>query len=284
MVKSYYVSKNNQQVGPFSESDIVTKIKAKELSWMDYIYDELKKDWIIIVEHKDFNKMFVESVLKNSVVDPIPMLGEKSADKSRPKESAIVTAIKEKAWYVLKDNNNYGPFSKVEVIQMLQAKILYEYDFLWQAEMESWKRLAEITDFSRDNLKKLIQSSDPEVSEIFFRRRNVRVNYGCSLIVHNNKQIFKGRSLEISSGGAGVYIDTSHFAPGQNLFLHFQPGDGVPPFNAVCTIISKEFHSNPISKVNEFKYGVKFTSISQNIKQKIQEFAEKEVIHRKKVA
>ena len=167
---------------------------------------------------------------------------------------------------------------------MLQAKILYEYDFLWQPEMDSWKRLAEITEFSKDNLKKLIQSGDPEVSEVFFRRRNVRVNYGCSLIVHNNKQIFKGRSLEISSGGAGVYIDTNQFTPGQNLFLHFQPGDGVPPFNAVCSIISKEFHSNPISKVSEYKYGVKFTSVSQNIKQKIQEFAEKEVINRKKVA
>lgn len=278
MVKNYYVSKNNQQIGPFSEDDVIGKIKSKEISWMDYIYDEAKKDWVIIVEHKAFNKLFTESVLKHSINDPTLNKAPKSVD------SSAADSIKEKAWYVLKDNNNYGPFSKAEVIQMLQAKILYEYDFLWQPEMESWKRLAEIEDFSRTNLKKLIQSGDPTISEIFFRRRNVRVTYGCSLIVHNNKQIFKGRSLEISSGGAGVYIDTNQFTPGQNLFLHFQPGDGVPPFNAVCTIISKEFHSHPINKINEFKYGVKFTSISQNIKQKIQEFAEKEMIQRKKVA
>jgi len=222
--------------------------------------------------------LFTETVLKHSASDPL--VGKPTSRL----ESTPANSIQEKAWYILKDNNNFGPFSKVEIIQMLQAKILYEYDFLWQPEMESWKRLAEINDFSRANLKKLIQSGDPAISEVFFRRRNVRVNYGCSLIVHNNKQIFKGRSLEISSGGAGVYIDTNQFNPGQNLFLHFQPGDGVPPFNAVCTIISKEFHSHPINKVNEFKYGVKFTSISQNIKQKIQEFAEKEMIQRKKVA
>ncbi len=280
MAKNYYVSKNNQQIGPFSEETLINKIKAKEISWMDYIYDEAKKDWIIIVEHKSFNKMFTESVLKHSINDPTV----NKKPQAKAKDLPTVDAIKEKAWYVLKDNNNYGPFSKAEIIQMLQAKILYEYDFLWQPEMESWMRLAEISDFSRTNLKKLIQSGDPEISEIFFRRRNVRVTYGCSLIVHNNKQIFKGRSLEISSGGAGVYIDTNQFAPGQNLFLHFQPGDGVPPFNAVCTIISKEFHANPISKADEYRYGVKFTSISQNIKQKIQEFAEKEVIQRKKVA
>jgi hypothetical protein len=278
MVKNYYVSKNNQQIGPFSEDDLVHKIKAKEISWMDYIYDEARKDWVIIVEHKAFNKMFTESVLKHSINDPT------IAKQPKPKDLTPVESIKEKAWYVLKDSNNYGPFSKAEIIQMLQAKILYEYDFLWQPDMESWKRLAEISDFSRTNLKQLIHSGDPAVSEIFFRRRNVRVNYGCSLIVHNNKQIFKGRSLEISSGGAGIFIDTNQFTPGQNLFLHFQPGDGVPPFNAVCTIISKEFHSNPINKANEFKYGVKFTSISQNIKQKIQEFAEKEIIQRKKVS
>lgn len=278
MVKNYYVSKNNQQIGPFSEQEIISKIKSKEISWMDYIYDDSKKDWVIIVEHKAFNKMFTESVLKHSIDDPMMSKSTKSLKLSSEE------SFPEKAWYVLKDNNNYGPFSKAEIIQMLQAKILYEYDFLWQPEMENWKRLAEITDFSRTNLKKLIQSGDPAVSEIFFRRRNIRVTYGCSLIVHNNKQIFKGRSMEISSGGAGVYIDTNQFTPGQNLFLHFQPGDGVPPFNAICTIISKEFHSHPINKANEFKYGVKFTSISQNIKQKIQEFAEKEMIQRKKVA
>lgn len=279
MVKNYYVSKNNQQFGPFSQDDVVAKIKSKEVSWMDYIYDDSKKDWVTIVEHQAFNKMFTESVLKQSVNGPVP-----TSKKPTSLDWTTGNVIKEKAWYVLKDNNNYGPFSKLEIIQMLQAKILYEYDFIWQSEMESWKRLAEMPDFSRENLKKLIQSGDPEVSEIFFRRRNIRVNYGCSLIVHNNKQIFKGRTLEISSGGAGVYIDTNQFAPGQNLFLHFQPGDGVPPFNAVCTIISKEFHAHPVSKKDEYRYGVKFTSISQNVKQKIQEFAENEVVQRKKVS
>ena len=151
MVKNYYVSKNNQQIGPVCEEDIVGKIKSKEISWMDYIYDDSKKDWVIIVEHKAFNKMFTESVLKHSISDPTMNRPAKGVELS------TVDSIQEKAWYVLKDNNNYGPFSKAEIIQMLQAKILYEYDFLWQPEMESWKRLAEITDFSRNNLKKLTQ-------------------------------------------------------------------------------------------------------------------------------
>lgn len=281
MVKNYYVSKDNQQMGPLSEIEVVDKIKSKEISWMDYIYDQARKDWVIIVEHKDFNKMFTESILKQAVIDPISNLQQ---SRHQTNEAAISNPIKDKAWYILKDNNNYGPFSKVEIVQMLQAKVLYEYDFLWQIGMDNWKRLAEVQEFSKDNLKKLIQSGDPEISEVCFRRRNVRVNYGCSLIVHDNKQIFKGRSLEISSGGAGVFIDTNEFAPGQNLFLHFQPGDGVPPFNAVCTIISKEFRSHPINKANDYRYGVRFTSISQNVKQKIQEFAEKEVIQRKKAS
>ena len=161
MVKNYYVSKNNQQIGPFSEKDVVVKIKAKDISWMDYIYDESKKDWVIIVEHRDFNKMFTETVLKHSILDPLS--DPSNNGKAKIKDSSVLNSLKEKAWYVLKDSNNYGPFSKVEIIQMLQAKILYEYDFLWQPEMDSWKRLAEITEFSKDNLKKLIQSGDPEV-------------------------------------------------------------------------------------------------------------------------
>lgn len=268
MKNSYFLSKNEKQIGPFTEEQILEKIKTKEVSWMDYIFDESKKDWILLMEHKKFNTYFTESILKKAKTDPVKDASEKK-DQSQAKDSTEA-----KAWYVLKDNNNYGPFSLAEIIQMLQAKILFEFDYVWQTKFDGWKRVAEVADFSSENIQKLIKSGNPEVSDYFFRRRNVRINYGCSLVVHDNKQIYKGRSIELSSGGAGIFVDTNHFIPGQNLFLHFQPGDGVPPFNAICTIVSKQFNQSVSSSSEEYRYGVKFTSISQSIKQKIQEFAE----------
>lgn len=269
MKNNYFLSKNEKQIGPFTEEQILEKIKTKEVSWMDYIFDEIKKDWILLMEHKKFNSYFTDSILKKAKSDPAKTtIGKKASVADKDLGDS-------KAWYVLKDNNNYGPFSIAEIIQMLQAKILFEFDYVWQAKFDGWKRVAEVSDFSSENIQKLLKSGNPEVSDFFFRRRNVRVNYGCSLVIHDNKQIYKGRSLEISSGGAGVYIETNQFLPGQNLFLHFQPGDGVPPFNAICTIVSKQFNSGVEGvEKSEYRYGVKFTSISQSIKQKIQEFAE----------
>lgn len=278
MKNGYFLSKNEKQIGPFTEDQILEKIKTKEVSWMDYIFDESKKDWILLMEHKKFNTHFTESILKKAKADPVKAATEQ---KEQVAEKEPVDA---KAWYVLKDNNNYGPFSLAEIIQMLQAKILFEFDYVWQTKFDGWKRVAEVSEFSSENIQKLIKSGNPEVSDYFFRRRNVRINYGCSLVVHDNKKIYKGRSLELSSGGAGIFIDTNQFLPGQNLFLHFQPGDGVPPFNAICTIVSKQFNQDANSGVSEYRYGVKFTSISQTIKQKIQEYAESGKKRKRKVS
>ena len=67
-------------------------------------------------------------------------------------------------------------------------------------------------------------------------------------------------------------IDNNALNPGQSLFLHFQPGDGVPPFNAVCQIVSKQHVSVNASRDNQIKYGVKFTNLSQSVRESIKNF------------
>lgn len=278
MKNIYFISKNEKQLGPLTEEQILKKIKLKEISWMDYIFENSKRDWILIMEHPKFNRLFTESVLRGPSEDP---LAKQKNMKTKTNEDHEKEG---KAWYLLKENNNYGPFFITEIIQMLQSKVLSEYDFIWHEKFENWKRVAETPDFASENIQNLLKSGNPEIQEYFFRRRNIRVNYGCSLVVHDNKKIYKGRSIELSSGGAGIFVDTNDLKNGQNLFLHFQPGDGVPPFNAICSIVSKQFNSHQQGKNLEFKYGVRFTSISQNIKQKIQEFAEAEGKGKKKVS
>ncbi|NUM57434.1 MAG: DUF4339 domain-containing protein [Bdellovibrionaceae bacterium] len=285
MSKTFFVNKENKQLGPFPLHEILDLIAQKKVSWMDFIYDDIKKDWIHIMEHKLFHQYFEESILKKkAVAEPLPTSG-KEKSMSTENHGDVKNQIKDKIWFVLKDDKNYGPFSLFEIIQMLQTKILFEYDFVWQSKMDGWKRVAEVPDFSKESIMTLMKSGNPAVMEYFFRRKNLRVNYNCSLVIHDNKQIYKGRSLEISSGGAGVVIDSDHFKPGQNLFFHFQPGDGVPPFNAIGTIVSKQFMQDKINEIaNDIRYGVKFSSISQNVKQKIQEFAEGEKNKKKKAS
>ena len=91
----------------------------------------------------------------------------------------------------------------------------------------------------------------------------------------NPKKTIGCKDMAISSGGAGILIDNPNLQPGQNLFLHFQPGDGVPPFNAVCTVVSKQMVKDTKSALDSVKYGVKFTSISQSVRESIRQFTQK---------
>ncbi len=185
-------------------------------------------------------------------------------------EQDLKKMLKDKEWYVLKDANNYGPFSKIEVVQMLQAKTLYEFDYVWNAAMSSWKKISEAPEFSTSEMKKLQESAHPDISEIFFRRRHLRAPYGCSIIVHDNKRVYRGQSIEISAGGAGIVLSSMHFMPGDQMFLHFQPGEGVPSFNAACVVVSK----NQFGKDGKVKYGLKFSHVLSEARESIKSYTQ----------
>lgn len=262
MAKQYYLSSNGTQAGPYTLETVMQKIDAQEHQWTDYVYDENMGDWVLLLEHPEFSGKLSQ---KPSAPPSAPS----------PKTVELKNNMKDKEWFILKEGNNYGPFCQLEIIKMLQEKTLFEYDFIFHAKLNSWKCIAEIEEFSPENIRNVKASSEADVVEIFFRRRHARASYGASLIVHNNMTVFRGQALEISAGGAGVLIHTPDLQPGQSLFLHFQPGDGVPPFNAVCQIVSKQFVTNAASESEPVRYGVKFTTLSQNVRDTIKNYTTK---------
>jgi c-di-GMP-binding flagellar brake protein YcgR len=110
------------------------------------------------------------------------------------------------------------------------------------------------------------------LNEIFFRRRHARASYGASLLLHDNKRVYKGQSLEVSAGGAGIIVENGSWKAGDKIYLHFKPGDDVPPFNAICEIVSKKSPSQH-DKAMTYQYGVKFTSIASQTAETLNEFA-----------
>lgn len=261
MAKQYYLSNNGTHIGPYTHETVLKKIEAQEHQWTDYVYDENVGEWMMLLEHPEF----------------AAKLAQKPAQRPNlpPAQGAAKGPLKDKEWFILKEGNNYGPFCQLELIQMLQEKTLFEYDYIWHAKLPAWKRVAEVEEFTADSIRGMKSSKEADVAEIFFRRRHARASYGASLIVHNNKTVFRGQALEISAGGAGVLIDTPNLQPGQSLFLHFQPGDGVPPFNAVCQIVSKQFVKDAPGALEPVKYGVKFTTLSQSARESIKNFTTK---------
>ncbi len=251
-METYYVAHNGIQKGPWPLSVISQKLSAKELGWNDYIYEKKIEDWVLLLEFSALTETFNKS-FKNPIV---------------PAENTKVNAdpVKDRAWYILKQDNNYGPFSKNEMVQMLQSKTLFEFDFVWKKDQDSWKRLSDVPDFSVEQIKNLHSDWKPDQDgELFFRRRHARAHYKSSLVIHNRKKIFKAQSLEISAGGAGITISNVDFSIDQELYLHFRSSDQVPAFNAVCKVVSKSGN----------KYGVQFLHISAFAKDSIIKFTAK---------
>ncbi len=251
MVK-YYLSHQGQQVGPWSYQEIVSQLEAKKADWTDYIYDEKSSGWVLLAEH-DLMKAYFNK-------------------KEKP-ESHVLHPGNDKKWFILKSENKYGPFSYFELVKMLQEKSLSDSDYIWTAAMASWKRFPDCDEFKAEKIRELKNSNLPEVEKIFLQRRFARAKFGAAVLVHNSKTVWKGKSLELSSGGAGLIIENQSFEPGQTLFLHFKVGDKVPPFNAICSVVSKQYVS---SNAKEVKYGVKFTNISRDVRHAIKAFTDHE--------
>lgn len=315
----FYIHHFGEQLGPWSKDQVVKKIQSKDINITDYVYDEDHKEWVLICDSNHFAEYF--KTLNNHFSNLIP--GSKS-DLNHPAEFSdnnsddvknsnnqkknkksnngkadsegrnieegqvhefVDSKQMDQAWYILKNENKFGPYSFLDLVKMLQTKQLMEYDFIFKDGMPGWKTVSEVEEFSADKIRDLKKSGLAEIGELFFRRRYMRVEYGASIVIHNNKSVWKGKGLEISPGGAGFLLEKTSLSNGQingnvsagdNLFLHFKAGDGVPPFNAVCTVVS-------VTSVSDlqFKLGVKFTNISQNVQQSIKTMTDN---HKQKTA
>jgi hypothetical protein len=252
-MSTYYIASQGKQQGPYTIQEIEVKLTSEKVNWHDYIYDDSSEDWVLLMEYPPLTKLF-----NNSFQTPLAVV------KDRPE----VDPAKKRVWFVLKQNNNYGPFSKIDLIQMLQSKTLHEYDFIWHEKMTAWKRLSEVQEFSVQEVRMLFEKfskkKDPN-DKVFFRRKHVRAKVDSHAIVHDKKKIYKSVGVEISEGGAGIHIENGEFEKDQQVYLHFKPAPEVPAFNAICKVVNKKGNI----------YGVQFLKISAAAKTYIANYTKK---------
>jgi hypothetical protein len=278
-MSKFFVSHQEKQLGPYTVDEIVNLVQKEELSPLDYIYDQVRQDWILFMDHPDLG-LRLRSVKPKRAPKPVEGPVPHAADPSS--QAAVAEPVPKgpnqdlgpsgTQWFVLKGDNKFGPFTYPDVIKMLQQGVVYEFDFAWHEALSNWVRIAELPEFKPDRIRELKNNAkDKEISQVFFRRRHKRVKYGGTILIHDNKKVWKGQAVEMSEGGAGVVMDNSMVLPGQVLYLHFKPGDGVPPFNAVCEVVSKQFVSGLKDPKAPVRYGIKFKTISHEAEKVIRE-------------
>jgi hypothetical protein len=259
MLKRFFLSRQGAQVGPFTVNEILEKLQRNEHAWNDYIYDESREDWMLLLEHPLFADKYSQGWARMENMHP-----------------TSVHPFHEKKWAIQKDEKQFGPFSYLEVIQMLQERTLQETDHISLAKVGRWQPVKDFEEFSTQKIRHLMSTADRHIKEVFNRRRYPRAQFEGTLIVHDNKTVFRGQTFQISAGGAGLYIPSSALQPGQTLLLHFHPSMEVPAFNAVAAVVSKVLPNHEAEvQLKPLRYGVKFTSISQNVKEKIYSYTNK---------
>lgn len=227
-MSSFLVTHNGEQQGPFNQSEIIELLNQEQLSWKDHLYDESLGSWLYIMEHPLFTTQF-----NSSFADSLKI----------KQQNQQIEDVKKRQWFVLKENTNYGPFSKLELLQMLQGKTLFEYDFIWKEDMSSWKKVSDLSEFSIQNIRNIHLLSkvpfEKDLNKIFFRRKFARVKAENRVIVHDQKKIYNCMSNEISEGGVSFNAENHIFKIEQQLYLHFIAGEGLPQFNAIGKVVSQ---------------------------------------------
>ncbi len=166
-------------------------------------------------------------------------------------------------WYVLKGEHRFGPFGYVDLVRMLQEKVLYGFDFAWHGGLTGWKRISDIGDFQESAIRILI--AERKVTRgIFVERRHPRFPHHGPLIVHDQNSWWRGQATEISAGGVGLVMENSMIVPGDQINLHFKPFEQFPSFNATGEVVNKLFSQDIKSTSVPVRYGVRFRQCERN--------------------
>ena len=294
--RKYFINNGQANVGPFEMKLIIEKVARGELRAVDHICVNADNDeWVLICQHPEFLKHFEAQKpslhtenqsaenhrVENHNAPPHSIASGPSDSVPSAKPHIVASApIPESTpvpvgdltlaqWYVLKGKNRFGPFVYVDLVRMLQEKSVFEYDYVWAQGLEGWKRIAEINVFSADHIKGLFGTDEDKENKLFHRRNFPRAKYETTIIVHDNNSVWKGKTVELSEGGAGVVIDNAMILPGQNIYLHFKPGPLSKPFNVLSEVVSKRYMKGIRDKDAPVVYGIKFININKQDREAI---------------
>lgn len=180
-------------------------------------------------------------------------------------------------WYVMKGENQFGPFNYVDVLRMRQENVLFDFDFVWAQGMSSWTILNNVPNFHSNNVQQFIQEYGELASTILQKRKNKRITKKVSLLITNGENAWRGTTLTLSIAGASLLTNYSKFLPDDQLQIHFHNDDNPDQsFNVTAIIIGKKYQSEVVKENTIMTYFLRFTEISSGGQDVLQKWIEEE--------
>lgn len=228
----FYVSRNGVQEGPLSLSTIREKILDSYFLSQDYIYESKSNQWVPINAFEKTKDLFM------------------SLDKQSEKHKSDDF----NKWFVLKSSNQLGPYGYDEILQLINKKEIMDFDFVWNRKMTTWLKISECPEFRE------IKINGKAVNPV--RRKFDRAEFVSTIIIHNNKKVWKARSFSIGVGGVRIEVENSQFSLGDEIFIHFKADLELPSFNATCEIVNLNNQTQSENSISVQIIGARFLKVN----------------------
>lgn len=267
----YFVSHGEQNLGPWTTEEIVRRLASGEIQATDFIFEDDRGDWIPLMECQSLIQTL--KAKRPTKAPPMaqkveqPKMTETPNPLQKAKETIELPGDEKTEWFVQKATHRFGPLTYSGVIRALQEKMIYEFDHIWREGMERWLRIAEVEQFTAECIKQMAEQMKDDQKKVFMMRKHLRHSFDCEIMVNDNKTVWMGQAFQGSAGGSGMIIRNATLAPGQIINVHFAGNETLPPFNAVCEIVSKKFIREVKFPRTPVPYGVKFIKMDPAVEE-----------------
>jgi hypothetical protein len=169
--------------------------------------------------------------------------------------------MNEQIWYVYQNQQQLGPFTGLQVKQMIDHKMMAQDAYLFKVGWKDWRPIEE----TYEELGMPAPAGAPAANLSERRDAAPRAAVNGRVVVHNNGQLVIGAGVNISSTGIFVETNDQIFTVGEKLKLSVRAEGFAKPFNAVAQVV--RFNSDPRFPIG---YGLRFEDLDEGVARDIQ--------------
>lgn len=163
-------------------------------------------------------------------------------------------------WYVLRGDEQHGPYEYSDMIHMMQKNLLVDSSYVWAPHLEQWTVMGDLVEFSRDRIARLKEKN--ELKESFVQRQSARREVSIPVYGHNGEIFFDGTTLSLSVNGALMLLNSPLLFPGHKITLHFRGVGTLPePLLVRAEVLRKNFTRGRLSVKSGLQYAVRFVDL-----------------------
>lgn len=261
---SVYVQAQGKTYGPYKEEELNGHIESGRVPFSAWLYKE--GSWELLAENAQLRKLHPEFEPQPkgapSAKDAQTKLTAAAPAKAASSQPAGATVSAEPIWFYIRDRKKFGPYSSADLIAQLQRKQLEPTTFVWRPGFQTWQKMSQVSEFSRDSMRRLADEGVP--FDILVKRKHTRAPFDVEVIAHDNTRAIEGRSMVIGEGGLFLATPKPSHNVGARLKLHFREGQ-TPSFNAVAEVVS-------VVKGENSGYCLRFVALSDSDRRRIAKF------------